>query len=325
MLFALTLALPLAQAGSNDACGGVIASLDGLHQSEIVPEAQAGAEPVEDDGIPSVWEWGICILAILFTGVILFLRGWWIPPGFGPFWPLGPEVLLGGWALILLSGAAVGYCVTWLLPELSILASKGVTMLSLYTVEFLLIGVIFLMLLRSRRTSGMESKVRSTSMRAAISWGVIGMILVFPIAQFVGILISLVQQHVFDIVPEALAHDTLKAIDDSPGDPWGIVIMFLVVFITPVIEEFSYRGMIQQGFRALGSDRISAILLTSILFVFMHVPALPGASIGPAVGTLFVLSLFLGWLHERTGRLAAPIITHALFNALNLLFFELEF
>ena len=51
----------------------------------------------------------------------------------------------------------------------------------------------------------------------------------------------------------------------------------------------------------------------------MHIPVIPGASIASAVVTLLGLSCFLGWLFERTGRLAAPIVAHALFNLLNLL------
>ena len=81
----------------------------------------------------------------------------------------------------------------------------------------------------------------------------------------------------------------------------------------------------QQGFRRLGANRTIAILITSFLFVFMHVPALSDGSIFSAVVTLLVLSLVLGWLFERTGRLAAPILAHALFNALNLLLFEIDF
>jgi membrane protease YdiL (CAAX protease family) len=40
------------------------------------------------------------------------------------------------------------------------------------------------------------------------------------------------------------------------------------------------------------------------------------------VTTLLLLSLFLGWIYERTGRLIAPIIAHGLFNATNLALME---
>jgi len=34
---------------------------------------------------------------------------------------------------------------------------------------------------------------------------------------------------------------------------------------------------------------------------------------------LLVLSIILGWIYERTGRLIASLILHGLFNATNLL------
>ena len=60
-----------------------------------------------------------------------------------------------------------------------------------------------------------------------------------------------------------------------------------------------------------------------LMFVFMHVPTIDGGAMATPVVALLSLSLILGWLYERTGRLLAPILVHGLFNAANLLFMTL--
>jgi membrane protease YdiL (CAAX protease family) len=65
-------------------------------------------------------------------------------------------------------------------------------------------------------------------------------------------------------------------------------------------------------------SRWLAIGLTSIAFSLMHLSALPEASRGAALVTLAAVSILLGWLYERSGRLWAPIAAHGLFNAINL-------
>ena len=65
-------------------------------------------------------------------------------------------------------------------------------------------------------------------------------------------LVGLLQRLLTGTLPELVAHETLKALQESPGDPWVLVIMALVVVAAPVTEEFAYRGLVQQGFRKLG-------------------------------------------------------------------------
>jgi membrane protease YdiL (CAAX protease family) len=64
--------------------------------------------------------------------------------------------------------------------------------------------------------------------------------------------------------------------------------------------------------RNLGAGpRWAAVLVTSLLFAGAHVPY------WHAMPALFALSVCMGLLLERTGSLAAPVVVHLLFNALN--------
>ena len=65
----------------------------------------------------------------------------------------------------------------------------------------------------------------------------------------------------------------------------------------------------------MGGSPWGSIIITSFLFTFMHI----GAADWQGLPSLFVLSLGLGWIFTKTGRLIAPIIVHMLFNGFNLL------
>jgi membrane protease YdiL (CAAX protease family) len=87
------------------------------------------------------------------------------------------------------------------------------------------------------------------------------------------------------------------------------------VVVAPLTEELLFRGLLQTalsaGLRPLGVrvSRWAAVILTSAAFAVMH-PAW-------SMPVIFVLSLFLGWLYEKTGNLWMVIFVHALFNAVS--------
>jgi hypothetical protein len=120
--------------------------------------------------------------------------------------------------------------------------------------------------------------------------------------------------------PPQVGHETLLAIQASgPGDPWWWAAIAGAAIGAPVVEEFLWRGFLQQGLKATGIGVRPAVAVTACLFALIHLPALPeGARVG-GVATLVVLGVAWGLLYERTGRIAAPIMAHAAFNVANLL------
>jgi hypothetical protein len=124
--------------------------------------------------------------------------------------------------------------------------------------------------------------------------------------------------------PPDFAHKTLVMLDSASADGWRWGLMALIVFVVPVVEETIYRGLLQESLRrhrtlTNGSVWMS-IVITSVLFALMH------GAVATVEGlvSLFVLSLGLGWVHARTGRLIAPIMMHAGYNAANLLLASLS-
>ncbi len=88
-------------------------------------------------------------------------------------------------------------------------------------------------------------------------------------------------------------------------------LIYLLIFISvigPICEEIFFRGFIYKFLRSkLGIT--SGILLTSVIFSFLHLTPVGFIPI-------FVLSIMLSYIYEKTGSLVAPITAHVLHNSM---------
>ena len=145
---------------------------------------------------------------------------------------------------------------------------------------------------------------------AALSW---------PVAQAAGGIAGALEQWLGGARP-ALGHRTLEAMAASgTGDPWWWMAIASAAALAPVAEEFTYRGLLQQGLKATGLPVTASIALTGCLFALVHWSVLADGTRASGLAVLFTLSVAWGLLYERTGRIAAPALAHSLFNAANLL------
>jgi membrane protease YdiL (CAAX protease family) len=96
---------------------------------------------------------------------------------------------------------------------------------------------------------------------------------------------------------------------------WTVLILITVVG-APIVEEIFFRGLVQGAFtRRVGA--MPAIFLTALVFALVHVS--DEGILAPII--LLPMALILGYLKQRTGRLAPGMIAHAVFNATVLLLF----
>jgi membrane protease YdiL (CAAX protease family) len=94
---------------------------------------------------------------------------------------------------------------------------------------------------------------------------------------------------------------------------WSVAIFILYMcVVAPVLEELFFRGFLLSGMRGrLGTA--PAILFTATLFALIH--------LNPTqVVSGFFLGLVLGALAARTRNLRYPILLHALYNCMSLVF-----
>ena len=91
--------------------------------------------------------------------------------------------------------------------------------------------------------------------------------------------------------------------------PGRITLGAAAILLAPVAEEILFRGILYPAVKQFGFPRL-ALWGTALLFAAVHMNAVTFLP-------LAVLAVVLTALYERTDNLLAPIIAHALFNALN--------
>jgi uncharacterized protein len=111
------------------------------------------------------------------------------------------------------------------------------------------------------------------------------------------------------------ASPRILGVTPSGRAAWVILIALAVVG-APIVEELFFRGLLQ-GALTRRIAAVPALFLTAIIFSFAHV--LDEGILAPLV--LFPMALVLGYLRLRTGKLAAGMVAHCLFNASAFLLF----
>ena len=97
----------------------------------------------------------------------------------------------------------------------------------------------------------------------------------------------------------------------------SLLLLLSLVFWQPLLEEVSFRGLMQgalldcRSFRSTFGPLTMANLCTSLLFALAHVPTHP---VSWVMG-IFLVSLLLGYARDNTGSLYPAIVLHCYFNA----------
>jgi uncharacterized protein len=105
------------------------------------------------------------------------------------------------------------------------------------------------------------------------------------------------------------------------------LVLLNAVVVAPLVEEITLRGFFLKRLELNGRGFWSANILTTLVFVLMHVPGwlfkgrFPSmVSLVLAMGPLAVLSLLLGWTKKRSKSLYGPIVLHAINNLYSAVF-----
>lgn len=115
--------------------------------------------------------------------------------------------------------------------------------------------------------------------------------------------------------PHTFAQDKLeeraKSIVDNAHGGGMLLVILVVVIGAPLVEELTYRGLLQGAFTRRLSDGVGVVIVAMWFALIHFAPVeIPG---------LFVVGLVLGVCAVRTGRLGLGVITHLAFNATGLI------
>lgn len=144
------------------------------------------------------------------------------------------------------------------------------------------------------------------------SLGALSWLLAFPVVVIVGQLFDLILFVVFQFENyEQVAVRYLKSTLLSPSQL--VIALLMIVVAAPCIEEFLFRGCLQNFFKKKTGPKV-AILLSSLCFALFHFSSSQGLGNVPLISSLFVFALFLGFIYERQQSLIASISLHMTFN-----------
>ncbi|MGB8859794.1 MAG: type II CAAX endopeptidase family protein [Ilumatobacteraceae bacterium] len=128
------------------------------------------------------------------------------------------------------------------------------------------------------------------------------------------VLVRLVYLPLESIWPKTFTLDKIEqrarsTYDNAHGG--GLILLVLVVVVgAPLVEELTFRGLLQGAFTRRLADWIGVVVVAAWFAVIHFQPVeIPG---------LFVVGLVLGACAVRSGRLGLGVITHLAFNATGL-------
>lgn len=128
--------------------------------------------------------------------------------------------------------------------------------------------------------------------------GVIGLVSVFEVL----------------VLPYFPVPDFLRQMDATLFDGGilaNVILISAAVLVAPFVEEFLFRGMLQQSLFYHFGSAIPAMIIPTVVFALFHVGYLFYV---PAMVELLMLGLILAWLMLKTGNILIPILMHSLFN-----------
>lgn len=109
---------------------------------------------------------------------------------------------------------------------------------------------------------------------------------------------------------------SMKVLEISHTLGRRILFSFAGIVLAPVAEEIIFRGVLYATVKEAGYPRL-ALFGTSFIFAAIH-----GSTMTLVPLTFF--AIVLAMLYERTGRLLAPIVAHATFNAVNIIYYFIQ-
>ncbi len=200
--------------------------------------------------------------------------------------------------------------------------SVGISVFFTVSISLVTLLVLYVFCLKKRKEITFPIiktfEENSKSPKYDMGFGIFSWLVVFPLVTFFSSIFSIFIYAVFRVqkIPDQVAIYFLKATMNNPI--YFILAMITIVILAPILEEFFFRGIVQNFFKKF-LNRWLSIIFTSLVFAFVHFSYTQKLANITIVGSIFIFSLFLGFIYEKQKSLISPIFLHATFNAINVL------
>jgi membrane protease YdiL (CAAX protease family) len=143
-----------------------------------------------------------------------------------------------------------------------------------------------------------------------IFWALVMSVFAIPATVFLnGLVVWLISQ--FQQAPEP--QPVMVVLQESTGVLERAALGTAAILIAPLFEESLFRGILYPAIKKAGYPAL-ALAGTSLLFGAVHMSL-------PHFLPLTFFGIMLAVLYEKTDSLLAPVLAHALFNAVNFAYF----
>lgn len=153
--------------------------------------------------------------------------------------------------------------------------------------------------------------LRNGNLARIIPLSIVTGILVVPLAFGISMLVQIAMK-ALEITPDPqqLVQE-IKNVSEKSNNSALAGFIILATLRAPIVEEILFRGLLFPSIKSAGHPFL-AYGITAVLFGAIHGTMLHFFS-------LTILALMLSWQYDKTGNLLSPIITHVVFNTVNLL------
>jgi len=156
----------------------------------------------------------------------------------------------------------------------------------------------------------------------SFSMGLLTCLVSYPYVLLVNVLAKAISLVIWG--EEQLKQVAVEHLKKTAADPVLFAFMiFAVVVMVPFMEELLFRGFLQSFLKRF-FKRGWAIIVTALIFAFVHFAPSQGVGNFQLILSLFVLSSFIGFIYEKERALWAPIGLHMLFNGISVLIVILD-
>jgi membrane protease YdiL (CAAX protease family) len=216
--------------------------------------------------------------------------------------------LIAGFYAAMFLGSIVGIGYREALPD-----SLSKELVSFAFGTFIYQGVVLVLVhifLKQHEVSWSDAfGFREPRLPRAIFLGALMSILVLPVALS---LAELTKRVIEAFGSSAQMQQPVKMVMEATSIHQLVVSGIAAIVFAPIVEEIIFRGVLYPAVKRCADQR-TALWGVSLLFAITHMNL-------TAFIALTVLGIILTFLYETTRNLAAPIIAHSVFNAVNFAF-----
>jgi len=229
---------------------------------------------------------------------------------------IGAAEVLGGlllWVILQLAfaqGVSIAMGIKELKPTTP---EQTIALLSAGVLGQLAAAAAILWMLRTNsKIQAAELGLRWDTLGRALGIGLLAFLATYPVIYGV---YSVTEQIALRFGHAPQLHPIVQQATEYKEHWYRIALTLAAVVGAPVMEEFFFRGFLQTSLRRAFGSRQIAIVVGACVFALVHFAQ------WESMPALFVLGLGLGYAFEKTGRLAAPMLCHMLFNGMTMLRF----